>query len=77
MTRSKPAAVERAAAIAPAARRAITQFGSCAISGLANTIMSLSIVNSLSCSSPKYWIILSSFLSSYVKSPVSSHFLNQ
>ena len=47
ITRSNPAAVDKAAAKAPAARSAITQFGSSAISGLAMTIISLSIVSSL------------------------------
>ena len=43
ITRSKPAAVDSAAAKAPAATRAITQFGNLAISGLAKTMISLSI----------------------------------
>ena len=42
MTKSKPAAVERAAAKPPAATSAATQLGKPAISGLANTIISLS-----------------------------------
>ena len=43
MTKSNPAAVDKAAARAPAATNAITQFGNFAISGLASTIISLSI----------------------------------
>ncbi|GIR87745.1 MAG: hypothetical protein CM15mP86_12040 [Gammaproteobacteria bacterium] len=43
MTSNNPAAVDRAAAKPPAATRAITHPGSCAISGLARTIISLSI----------------------------------
>ena len=43
ITRSKPAAVESAAASPPAATRAITQPGNFAISGFAKTIISLSI----------------------------------
>ena len=43
ITSKSPAAVDSAAAIAPAAKSAITQLGSWAISGLAKTIMSLSI----------------------------------
>ena len=42
ITNNKPAAVDRAAAN-PAATRAITQPGKFAISGLANTTISLSI----------------------------------
>ena len=77
ITKSNPAAVDSAAAKAPAAKSAITQFGSWAISGFARTIISLSIVNSLIISLPLYWIMLSPFLSSNFNSPVSSHFLNQ
>ena len=40
---SKPAAVDKAAATPPAATRAITQKGSLAISGFANTIISASM----------------------------------
>ena len=76
ITKSNPAAVDSAAAKAPAAKSAITQFGSWAISGFARTIISLSIVNSLIISLPLYWIMLSPFLSSNFNSPVSSHFLN-
>ncbi|MNT86039.1 hypothetical protein D3C72_2262810 [compost metagenome] len=47
MTSSRPAAVESAAAIPPAATSAITQFGRLAISGLASTMMSLLTVSSL------------------------------
>ena len=47
ITNNKPAAVESAAAIAPAATRPTTQIGSWAISGFANTRMSLFTVNSL------------------------------
>ena len=43
ITNNKPAAVDKAAAKAPAATNAITQFGNCAISGFARTMMSLSI----------------------------------
>ena len=48
ITKSNPAAVDNAAARAPAATKAITQFGSLAISGFAKTIISLSIYTSLS-----------------------------
>ncbi len=47
ITRSNPAAVDSAAARPPAATKPTTQFGSRAFSGLANTMMSLSIVSSL------------------------------
>ena len=43
ITSNKPAAVDSAAARAPAATRAMTQFGNFAISGFAKTIISLSI----------------------------------
>ena len=43
MTNRSPAAVDKAAARPPAATRAITHPGNCAISGLAKTIISLSI----------------------------------
>ena len=43
ITNKRPAAVESAAAKAPAATKAITQFGNFAISGFAKTIMSLSM----------------------------------
>ena len=43
MTNNKPAAVDNAAAKAPAATNAMTQPGNWAISGLAKTMMSLSI----------------------------------
>ena len=49
ITNNKPAAVDNAAAIPPAATKAMTQFGKPAISGLASTIMSLSTFNSLPC----------------------------
>ena len=45
---NSPAAVESAAATPPAATKAITQKGNFAISGLARTIISLSIYTSLS-----------------------------
>ena len=48
ITSKSPAAVDKAAAKAPAATKAITQFGNCAISGLASTIISLSIYISFS-----------------------------
>ena len=48
-TSSSPAAVDSAAAMPPAATRAITQSGSPAISGLASTMMSRSTVSSLPC----------------------------
>ena len=44
VTVTDPAAVDSAAASPPAATRAITQLGSLAISGLARTMMSLSIL---------------------------------
>ena len=43
ITKSKPAAVDKAAAKAPAATKAMIQAGNFAISGVASTIMSLSI----------------------------------
>ena len=49
ITNNKPAAVDNAAAIPPAATKAMTQFGKPAISGLASTIISLSTFNSLPC----------------------------
>src|SRR5690606_14804801 len=64
ITKSNPAAVESAAAIAPAATRPTTQFGSLAISGLANTMISRSIVNSFAFGSATYWTFPSPFLSS-------------
>ena len=54
MTSNSPAAVDSAAASAPAASRAITQFGKSAISGLANTIISTSTSNSLVLASAVY-----------------------
>ena len=54
ITKSKPAAVDRAAASPPAATRAITQFGRLAISGFAKTVMSGSTFNSFSSGSPTY-----------------------
>ena len=51
MTSSRPAAVESAAARPPAATSAITHAGSFAISGLASTMMSRSIVISLTAGS--------------------------
>ena len=47
ITSSKPAVVDSAAAIPPAATSAITHAGKLAISGLANTIMSRSTFTSL------------------------------
>ncbi len=47
ITSSRPAAVDSAAASPPAATSAITQSGSLAISGLASTMMSRSMVSSL------------------------------
>ena len=47
ITSKRPAAVDNAAASAPAATKAITQGGSSAISGLAKTMMSRSIYTSL------------------------------
>ena len=47
MANSKPAAVDKAAARPPAAIRPITQGGRLAISGLANTMMSLFTSSSL------------------------------
>ena len=44
MASNRPAAVDSAAARPPAATRAITQLGRRAISGLASTMMSLSIL---------------------------------
>ena len=76
ITRSKPAAVERAAAKPPATISPITHGGKLAISGFARTIISLSIVNSLICSSATYWITPSAFLSSNWSKPVFSQFLN-
>jgi hypothetical protein len=49
ITSSRPAAVDRAAAIPPAATSAITQLGRPAISGLARTMMSRSTLSSLPC----------------------------
>ena len=46
ITKSSPAAVDNAAAIPPAATKAITQFGNPAISGFAKTIISRSTFNS-------------------------------
>ena len=43
ITNNKPAEVDKAAAKPPAATKAITQAGKLAISGVANTMMSLSI----------------------------------
>ena len=54
ITSNSPAAVDSAAASAPAANRAITQFGSCAISGLASTMISASTVSSLVVDSAVY-----------------------
>ena len=48
ITSNSPAAVDSAAAKAPAATKAITQAGKFAISGFARTIISLSINNSFS-----------------------------
>ena len=48
ITSNRPAAVDRAAAKPPAATRAMIHAGKFAISGLAKTIMSLSIINSFS-----------------------------
>ena len=77
ITNSNPAAVERAAARAPAVTRATTQFGNPAISGLAITIMSALTVNSLRSALPSYRILPSLFLSSKVISEVVSHLVNQ
>ena len=50
MASNRPAAVDSAAAIPPAATRAMTQLGSLAISGLASTMMSRStLIISLPC----------------------------
>ena len=76
MTRSKPAAVDSAAASAPATTSATTQAGSSAISGLASTMMSLFTFSSFVSGSPTYWMMPSLFLSSNVMSPVPSHLLN-
>ena len=46
ITRSSPAAVDKAAAIPPAATRATTQSGRAAISGFASTMMSRSTTSS-------------------------------
>ena len=54
ITKRSPAAVDNAAAKAPAASRAMTQFGNSAISGLAITIISRSILNSLISGSATY-----------------------
>ncbi len=54
ITNSKPAAVDKAAANAPAANRAITQLGKSAISGLASTMISTSTSNSLVAASAVY-----------------------
>ena len=54
ITNNKPAAVDNAAANPPAATKAITQFGKPAISGLASTIISLSMINSFFEASAKY-----------------------
>src|SRR5690606_14633540 len=62
ITNNKPAAVERAAAIPPAATNPTTQLGSWAISGAASTMMSLSMTISLVSGSGVYcttpsWLI--------------------
>ncbi len=57
ITNNSPAAVDRAAAIPPAATSPTTQFGSWAISGAANTIMSLSITTSFVSTSGVYCIV--------------------
>ena len=54
ITSKRPAAVDKAAAIAPAATKPTTQSGSCAISGPAKTMMSLSIFSSLEAGSGRY-----------------------
>ena len=54
ITSNNPAAVDRAAARAPAVTSATTQFGRPAISGLAITIMSALTVSSLRSGSPRY-----------------------
>ena len=46
ITNNNPAAVDNAAARPPAATNAITQLGKLAISGFANTMISLSTYNS-------------------------------
>ena len=61
ITKSNPAAVERAAAKPPAATRAITQSGKSAISGFANTIMSRSIYSSFELADGRLEIFLSPF----------------
>ncbi|CAI8283882.1 MAG: Uncharacterised protein [Bacteroidota bacterium] len=54
ITNSSPAAVESAAAKAPAANKAITQLGRLAISGFAKTIISTSTSNSFVAASAVY-----------------------
>jgi hypothetical protein len=76
--------VESAAASPPAATSPMTQSGSWAISGLASTMMSLSMVSSLATGSPapstrlgpEYWMTPSPFTSSNWISPVSSQVVN-
>ena len=76
ITKSNPAAVERAAASAPAATRATTQFGSPAISGFARTMMSRFTSSSFVSGSPTYCISPSPFLSSNLIRLVASHLVN-
>src|SRR5690606_2789832 len=54
ITNNNPAAVESAAAKPPAATKAMTQLGNLAISGFANTIISLSTTNS-------FWSLLATY----------------
>ena len=82
MARSRPAAVDRAAARPPAPTRPTTQLGSLAISGLANTMMSWSILTSLALFGSSHLpgricMMPSPFLSFQPTSPVFSQFLNQ
>ncbi len=70
ITSNKPAAVLKAAASPPAATKPITQLGNCATSGLANTMMSLSMVSSFVAASATYCTLPSPFLSSTLIKPV-------
>ena len=78
ITNNRPAAVDNAAANPPAATNPTTQFGSFAISGFANTMMSGSIVSSFATSdfSPRYWMRPSPFKSLNSINSVASQFLN-
>lgn len=76
MTRMSPAAVESAAASPPAATRAMTQLGSCVISGTARNMISLSKVSSF-WAPARYWIVPFPLRSWKVIRPMDSQVLNQ